>query len=834
SNCGLTLTPRTVAGNVYEDVNGDSQLADASPRSGVAVRLYQDTNNSGTVDAADTYLAATTTDASGAYSFQVAPQSTGNNYLVAVNSKNVLPSAGLIAGRGDAWAEQTYGDDSTTAAFDLGSRFGGRAAGTSDNFNTAATAPASNAYQHLARVDVSAADVTNAHFAFSFNVVTNTRAGDAADDDASSAGRTVQGSLRQFIQNANAVSGANRMRFVPGSGVAANGTGGTYWQIAVTSALAAVVDADTTLDGTAYQHTNGTSLRDTNTGSLGAGGTAGTDNLALPQVARPELEVYDNGGLAVGFDLQAANSTVRRFALYGFGTTPNNDNSAQIRVGNFAGALVEENFVGSTAVAFADPGAAFRSAGDNVRVSNGDGGIIRNNLVGFSNGKGIQLGNGATGWLVTGNEVRGNGINNSNLDGLDVETAGSSSNTVRGNLFVGNEGAGVDMFQSAGSNTVENNTITGNGVGPNANIESPGVRVYGNANVVSRNRISANFGAGVLVTSAASANTITRNSVFANGTVTNKSGAGPSNQIGIDLLSATDSQTVGTSPFVTVNDNGDADAGANGLQNFPVLTSARLISGNLVLLGYARPGAEIEFFVAAPDPSGFGEGQTYLLTLVEGSPADADNTTGTYTSPVGGLNVGTDTTNLFRFVVPLPAGVAVGTTLTATATVSGSTSEFSGNVVVQNAPPNIALEKRCTVPANCETAQQPPGTELTYTITFTNTGGSPAQSFTLVDVIPFSVDVPSATLDHSTEFKLGSTVFTPDTSGLTLPAAGVLHFNDAVSYPPPAPPWNPTAAYTPSGAAGTFDPAVTYVGWQFTGSMPPNTSGSVSFTVRIR
>ena len=41
-------------------------------------------------------------------------------------------------------------------------------------------------------------------------------------------------------------------------------------------------------------------------------------------------------------------------------------------------------------------------------------------------------------------------------------------------------------------------------------------------------------------------------------------------------------------------------------------------------------------------------------------------------------------------------------------------------------------------------------------------------------------------------------------------------------------------SYTPPGAAGTFDTAVTYVGWQLTGNMPPGTSGSVTFTVRIR
>ncbi len=49
----------------------------------------------------------------------------------------------------------------------------------------------------------------------------------------------------------------------------------------------------------------------------------------------------------------------------------------------------------------------------------------------------------------------------------------------------------------------------------------------------------------------------------------------------------------------------------------------RLVSGQLELSGYALPGSSIELFVADPDASGFGEGKTYLMTLVEGAPAVA-------------------------------------------------------------------------------------------------------------------------------------------------------------------------------------------------------------------
>lgn len=813
SSCNLAITPRTIAGTVYEDANGDSNLSDGVGRMGVNVRLYQDANNNGVVDAGDTFLVETTTGAGGGYSFQVSLEATGSNYLVAVDSKTVTPVAGLIPGRGDVWAEQTYGDDSSTAPFDLGSRFGGRQPGTSDNFNTASTAPANNSYQHLARVNVGAGVVANADFGFSFNVVTNMRGGDTADDDTSSTGRSVQGGFRQFIQNANAINGANYMRFVPA--VAANN--GSGWRFTVTSILAALVDADTTIDGRAYSSANGTTVIDSNPGSLGAGGSAGVDDLSIPQVARPELEIAGGNAIGVGLDFQANNLAVRRISIFGFGSIADSDAHANIRVGSgFVNAMIEENVIGAVATSFSDPGAGVRTGGDNVRSTGGMSGTVRNNMIGFAAGAGFSLSSGSTGWLIESNEIRGNGIGNSNLAGISIQN-GSGSSTVRGNLIVGNEGAGVDLYQGSGTSVLENNTITGNGIGPNANVVTPGARLYGASNLVDRNVINANFGAGVMVTSASSGNTITRNSIYANGTITNKAGGGPSNQIGIDLLAASDNQSTGTAPFVTVNDSGDADTGGNGLLNFPVLSTAQILVGNLTLKGYARPGSAIEFFIAAADPTGFGEGQTYLLTLTEGSAQDQDATSGTYTSPVNGLNVGTDNTNLFQFTIPVPFGVGIGTILTATATVAGDTSEFSGNVVVAASPPDVNLTKACPSPANCTAEPQQPGTDLTYTIEFVNVGGMAAQDFLITDQVP-----------ANTDFKLNSITSDLMTTGLTV---NVLYSNDGGA----------TYTYTPvdgaGGAPAGYDGTVTNIRWSFVGSLSnnsPNNIGNVSFIVRIR
>src|ERR1041384_6597978 len=71
-----------------------------------------------------------------------------------------------------------------------------------------------------------------------------------------------------------------------------------------------------------------------------------------------------------------------------------------------------------------------------------------------------------------------------------------------------------------------------------------------------------------------------------------------------------------------------------------------------------------------------------------------------------------------------------------------------------NTPPNIALNK--TYSAN--TTSILPGTELTYTITFTNNGDTAATNFIIYDMIPVN-----------TVFKVGSATYNAGTSGIAAP-----------------------------------------------------------------
>jgi uncharacterized repeat protein (TIGR01451 family) len=123
-------------------------------------------------------------------------------------------------------------------------------------------------------------------------------------------------------------------------------------------------------------------------------------------------------------------------------------------------------------------------------------------------------------------------------------------------------------------------------------------------------------------------------------------------------------------------------------------------------------------------------------------------------------------------------------------------------------PPNVALVKSVS-----PTGTAQPGTDLTYTIQFTNSGGIAATGFVVSDPIP-----------TNTDFKVGSTTTT--LGGFT--GVSVQYSSNNGS----------TWAYTPvsggGGATAGYDRTVTNVRWVFTGSLGTSGTGNVTFAVRIR
>jgi hypothetical protein len=218
-----------------------------------------------------------------------------------------------------------------------------------------------------------------------------------------------------------------------------------------------------------------------------------------------------------------------------------------------------------------------------------------------------------------GNVISGNSVG--------VQIGGGTSATLTGNLVQGNliglnatgDASLPNQFDGVALSTASSNTIGGEGAAGNT--------------------IAFNGRNGIIVWSG-TGNQLFGNSIFSNGA------------LGIDLA------PVG----MTANDSGDADTGANSLQNFPLLTSVQSSGGNLTVQGTlnSTPGQafRIELFSnAACDAVGNGEGQVFL----------------------GFTNVNTDGAGNASFSVPAATASLVGSSLTATATSlsTGATSEFS-------------------------------------------------------------------------------------------------------------------------------------------------------------
>ncbi len=286
----------------------------------------------------------------------------------------------------------------------------------------------------------------------------------------------------------------------------------------------------------------------------------------------------------------------------------------------------------------------------------------------------IISGNGHAGIWITDSET-----NNNVVDGNYIGTnaagnaavgngwsgvtilAGAQNNITDGNLISGNGNAGV-WITDPGTN---NNIVTGNdvgtdatgtvaigngwsGVGVVAGAQNNIIGTVGAGNVIAFNGFNGNGNgeAGVTIgNNPADVNTVGNsiqgNSIFGNAV------------LGIDL----------GNDGVSENTPGGPHSGPNNLQNFPVLTSAVTASGATTILGTLNSTPDttfcIEFFSnKVGDPSGYGQGQTYL-GFTNATTDVSGNASFTFTSPT------------------VPAGQCI---FTATATdPSGNTSEFSAS-----------------------------------------------------------------------------------------------------------------------------------------------------------
>lgn len=159
-----------------------------------------------------------------------------------------------------------------------------------------------------------------------------------------------------------------------------------------------------------------------------------------------------------------------------------------------------------------------------------------------------------------------------------------------------------------------------------------------------------------------------------------------------------------------------------------------------------------------------------------------------------------------------------------TKSVSYNSASSTGEDITLVSRPNIVLTKSCATPSDCETASQMPGTDLTFKIQFTNSGGQSASGIIIVDGVPSNMD-----------FKVGTAATNLGTTGLTV---NIQYSNDYVSSNPATATWTYTPVSAGGGASAGYDRNVKAVRWRVTaGSLSyasPNNTGDVSFTAKIR
>jgi hypothetical protein len=323
------------------------------------------------------------------------------------------------------------------------------------------------------------------------------------------------------------------------------------------------------------------------------------------------------------------------------------------------GSRLQGNFIGT------DITGTFALGNGGSGVVAGNGALIggttpqaRNVISGNAGFGNVSLGSNSSGDQATvqgnyiGTDVTGNVALSNPLAGISIS---GSSNLIGGlvpgaqNVISGNR-TGIEIGGSIAPGPT-NNTIQGNLIGLNAlgTAALPnslgGIRVSDSSNNIiggdqngATNQISFNSGPGVIVFSG-SGNAVRGNSIFSNAS------------LGIDL-----------SPIgVTANDPGDADTGANNLQNFPLLTSVTSGNNTTVIQGTfnSTPNTafRIDFYSnTACDPLGNGDGGRFLGT--------------TTVTTAGNGNAAINAS--------FPIGLATGRVVTATATDPfGNTSEFS-------------------------------------------------------------------------------------------------------------------------------------------------------------
>jgi len=333
-----------------------------------------------------------------------------------------------------------------------------------------------------------------------------------------------------------------------------------------------------------------------------------------------------------------------------------NNKAGGIRIGlSAAGNVIQENRIGfnreGTAVVgnYRFDATEMKNVGASVTIEDANANIVDRNRIGNQGALGVRIigagsiANGVTENLIQGadigiliekagrkNDIRLNNYKNVGKSHHIVDTRGT---IIAQNTMTEPSQVAVYLQGDSGETVMDGNVISGC-IGPAIVVDYAGTLAAGN--IFLNNQVYGNAGDGIRILSGIG-NQITQNRFRDN--------AG----IGINLILNSDA--------ATSNDANDPDSGPNNLQNHPVLESAVVIGSITRVTGSMDSLATnsaypitLEFFDNSnPDPSGYGEGEIFLGTLILLAPGP--------------------------FTIDLP-GVASYVTATAT-DADGNTSEFS-------------------------------------------------------------------------------------------------------------------------------------------------------------
>ncbi|MEQ1528742.1 MAG: DUF4347 domain-containing protein, partial [Methylococcales bacterium] len=392
---------------------------------------------------------------------------------------------------------------------------------------------------------------------------------------------------------------------------------------------------------------------------------ASTDDSFVANSNRPAI-IIDGGGLTgngLRLGSSADGSTIRGFVIRNFagnGIEIDPGSDSHLIAGNYIGSFDSSGLLaaGTGMTGTQTTGNGIYSEGDNVII--GGSTAADRNLIGGNASDGIDV-RSAPGTRILGNwiGVSGDGgtpmTNAVNgvyvLNSSGVEIGGTSASD--GNWITGGTGNAVQV-EDASNALVQNNRMGTDLTGTQnwgSSASTVSFNGTGSGSKVLDNIIAFGGRRGVALESGFTATTISANSIYG------------SAELGIDL---------GVNN-VTVNDAGDADTGANNLQNFPVLTLAKTdgssqVSVSGTLNSTASSYFRIEFFASpTADSSGYGEGQIYLGFV------------GVTTNASGNASFSTTLSG-----VSVPAGYTISATATksnSTFTSFTDTSEFARNIV---------------------------------------------------------------------------------------------------------------------------------------------------------